>query len=379
MISPDCSAGPHNLRVAHRTSEEREEGMASDLLRRPIPIDDRQWSIPSIRLANHLKTDLDSSLHSYQDTSHTFSDDEYTDEGISLDDSYSYLGDGDENDDTSLSSKGSYDPQVRRRFFTGVLRRKSTGGSSSGSPQVIPKTLMTNLSVLPSNDTFQDTYNPAIAMTTSFLEKNLGRITIESKVGDATNARQSSGTFEDSETGDEILTDQWSPTPSLRAAPPILHVATPYSIDDAGVDYYGGEHGDRHFRARSRRQGRRHRERRKRGKTHSGSTAAFEWLQDLQNQPSNQLLIAEAASSKFLTGNTGGSDGAGIGAGCSAPSPSDDVSKVLGMPHPLCRSTTIDAQYVHRTGFGLTQQVSNGNNDMLGASNPIALTSSGSS
>jgi hypothetical protein len=50
------------------------------------------------------------------------------------------------------------------------------------------------------------------------------------------------------------------------------------------------------------------------------------------------VQIVEAASSKFLIG---GVDGGGGEAAMAATS--DDVTKALGMTHPLCRSSTIEA------------------------------------
>lgn len=87
------------------------------------------------------------------------------------------------------------------------------------------------------------------------------------------------------------------------------------------------------------------------------------WIQDLQSQTKNQdvQLIAESASSKFMTTTTpGGSDKANV-----------DVTsdKALGLPHPLCRSSTIEAVgpfTIHRGGFRAS------------GSGDIALTSSGS-
>lgn len=81
----------------------------------------------------------------------------------------------------------------------------------------------------------------------------------------------------------------------------------------------------------------------------SKNSSALEWIQDLQNQrPTEQFPpIAEAASSKFLTKKVGTK---GTATGTSAirgdVADSEDIAKALGMPHPLCRSTTITGQYL---------------------------------
>lgn len=374
IVSPAVGQGRPALSIMDYHNEE-----STAHLRQTIPMDERQWSIPSIRLANHVNNSgLDSSLHSYQDMSRTFSDDEYTEEGgASFDESCSYLGD---EDDASLSSKESYDQVRRWRRISGVLRRGDSAGSCAIAAQ--PSQTLSAENVAAVNTDTASSGIPAIARSTSFLERNLGRISIENK---------RSSTFEDSE--NEVATDQWSPPPSIHGPPPILNVSTPHSIDDAAVDYHGDENAirtrtsiTRHHGSRSRRHP--HRGRRKKGRTQSGSAAAFEWLHDLQNQtPFNGgIAIAEAASSKFLTG-VGSSSGVAVGAGgggynATDASSEDVVTKALGMPHPLCRSSTIEAaQFVHRGEFGVSRHhhdVAGGTNDIMGV-NSIALTSSGSS
>jgi hypothetical protein len=82
-----------------------------------------------------------------------------------------------------------------------------------------------------------------------------------------------------------------------------------------------------------------HRSARRRRSSHARTNSAVEWIRGLRN-PSNGsgVQIVEAASSKFLIG---GVDGGGGEAAMAATS--DDVTKALGMTHPLCRSSTIEA------------------------------------
>ena len=134
-----------------------------------------------------------------------------------------------------------------------------------------------------------------------------------------------------------------------KMSPPILYVNATASLaadnDDTAI------HDSRPCRHRNR--GGRNR-RRKEG-------AAVEWLQDLQDRSHNvsstekqgEFLIAEAASSKFL--------GVGVSSGQQYLDPStrvtleddDVVTKALGLPHPLCRSSTIEAgPFVSQSGGG---------------------------
>ena len=114
----------------------------------------------------------------------------------------------------------------------------------------------------------------------------------------------------------------------------------------------------------------------------------MEWIQDLQSRSNEVRQIAESASSKFLTGDTlalGGGATASSGANgqarrVNAGLTPDEVAKALGMPHPLCRSSTIEAGPfalgIHRGGLhglpGIVDVAPGGGN------NSIALTSSGS-
>lgn len=116
----------------------------------------------------------------------------------------------------------------------------------------------------------------------------------------------------------------------------------------------------------------------------------MEWIQDLQSRSNEVRQIAESASSKFLTGDVpalgGGVATASAGENGLAPHVNagltkEEVAKALGMPHPLCRSSTIEAGPftlgIHRGGlYGRA-----GNVDVapgVGGNSSIALTSSGS-
>jgi hypothetical protein len=173
----------------------------------------------------------------------------------------------------------------------------------------------------------------------------------------------------------------------------VLNIDVDMTEDDAAVDYYqdgedvdggipqsyssGGGSGV--VRTRQSSSGRR-RQRRRRNRQES---AAVEWIQDLQSRSNDVRQIAESASSKFLTGET-----SALGGGvATAPHFSvgltpEEVAKALGLPHPLCRSSTIEAGPftlgIHRGGmYGRSE-----NSDIApcggGNNSAIALTSSGS-
>ncbi|KAL7466355.1 hypothetical protein ACHAXS_006648, partial [Conticribra weissflogii] len=341
--------------------EEREATDPSELLRNPVAMDDRQWSIPSIRLANHLKTDLDSSYRSFR----TLSDDEFTEEGASFDDTYSsYLADG---DDASWSTKGSHEPGDKKKtttWKTDLLRRTSSGGP----PQIL----------IPS-----DTFSPVEGFaahsnahsnriskesTTSSLERKLHGIALEHAFDADAHlpvlAVHRADTFHDSDLGDEEMAD------------------LSFSVDDAAVDYYTEER--RTTRARRSSSRRRRSRRRRRGREDDddddhAASSAFEWLRDLRERPTDRCAIAEAASSKFLTGAAIKADDDDEEGRGNETLRAEKATKALGMPHPLCRSTTIDPPYVvRRSGLGFAG--GSGKNAVLGEThNSIALTSSGSS
>ena len=118
----------------------------------------------------------------------------------------------------------------------------------------------------------------------------------------------------------------------------------------------------------------------------------MEWLQELQDRSSNAsegqgFLISEAASSKFLSvgGFVDGDGGIGESGGqrnmpsSSSRMTSEDVTKALGMPHPLCRSSTIEAgPFVNRMAGVFGSRNADVGGVTMGSNNSIALTSSGS-
>ncbi|KAL3771487.1 hypothetical protein ACHAWO_000608 [Cyclotella atomus] len=269
--------------------EERQEHLSSQLLGDTIPIDDREWSIPSIRLANHVNTfGLDGSVHSY----HTlFSDEEdYTDDGGS-----SYDGSFIDDDDASLSSKESYDKVRRWRRMSGVLRRGSQSQAVSGEDDDVvmkPPPQVTRTLHTPTSD-----LDGAQAAGASLLEQRFGDFAIDNT---------------------EPSTNVPPTNTSIFGPPPILNITAP--VDDNAVNYASPSH--------ERRRRRRHK---KKGRSHSHS--ALEWIHGLQqNNASEGGQIIEAASSKFLTGASNRVDQA-----------ENQDTKALGMSHPLCRSSTIEA------------------------------------
>jgi hypothetical protein len=119
----------------------------------------------------------------------------------------------------------------------------------------------------------------------------------------------------------------------------------------------------------------RRRQRRRRNKKEG---AAVEWIQDLQSRSNDVRQIAESASSKFLKGDTFALGGTATH--MSVGLTPEEVAKALGMPHPLCRSSTIEAGPltlgIHRDDmYGRSE---NGDIAPYGRNNSIALTSSGS-
>jgi len=96
-------------------------------LQHPFPLDDRQYSIPSIRLANAVFHRSDS-LASYDMSQRTFSDeDESTWEG-------SYLGEDDDVDtEASWSTTGGGGGSISSLRRRNLMRHLSSGGMSSSS------------------------------------------------------------------------------------------------------------------------------------------------------------------------------------------------------------------------------------------------------
>ncbi|KAL3774926.1 hypothetical protein HJC23_010788 [Cyclotella cryptica] len=299
--------------------EQRQESSSFHPLGGGIPIDDRQWSIPSIRLANHVNASgLDGSVTSY----HTlFSDDEdYTDDGGSSFDG-SFLGC--EDDDVSLSSKESYDQVRRWRRLSGVLRRGGVPlpvtalmGDDEDVAMIPPPHV---LRAVPTTSSDLDVPNTVPIGGgrggISLLEQRFGQIAIDSKELSSNPSKE--------------------PSTLVHTSPLILDPdASLQSIDDNAIDYHK-DTTDGVVRARP--SVHRHRRHKKKGRSRSHSAAALEWIQNLQQ--SNAIegsRITEAASSKFLTGALNKVEPLEVAV-------SQDATKALGMPHPLCRSTTIEA------------------------------------
>ena len=122
----------------------------------------------------------------------------------------------------------------------------------------------------------------------------------------------------------------------------------------------------------------------------------MDWIQDLQSRSTHEVpLIAESASSKFLMGGDPSNLvlGGGIATAAAATftgvmndhalrtdvgtmTSEEIVAKALGMPHPLCRSSTIETGPftlgIHQGG--IYEQL--GSDDVASGGN--ALTSLGS-
>ncbi|KAK1737820.1 hypothetical protein QTG54_011592 [Skeletonema marinoi] len=313
----------------------------------PFPLDDRQYSIPSIRLANAVHRS--DSLASYEMYSRTFSDeDESTWEGSF------YAGDEDDDVDTeaSWSTSGSISSLRRRQFLRHLSSASSGGGgmmtsssleglrhlnSSEGGEQqrVMSGSLegMRHLNSSEGQQTNSSSSIPAIAPSNSFMERMQG-ITIN----------QRSNTFESSSDAESYQGGGGPPVVlNVQSSHPALMINATQSMDDAEYETRQ-DHRVRRSNHHS------HRSARRRRSSHNRTSSAVEWIQGLQN-PSNGggVQIVEAASSKFLIGGT---DGAGAE---EAVATSEDVSKALGMPHPLCRSSTIEAgPFVNRAAAATT-------------------------
>jgi len=313
----------------------------------PFPLDDRQYSIPSIRLANAVHRS--DSLASYEMYSRTFSDeDESTWEGSF------YAGDEDDDVDTeaSWSTSGSISSLRRRQFMRHLSSASSGGGgmmtsgslegmrhlnsSEGGEQQRMMSGSLEGLRHLNSSEGQQTNSSssiPAIAPSNSFMERMQG-ITIN----------QRSNTFESSSDAESYQGGGGPPVVlNVQSSNPALMINGTQSMDDAEYETRQ-DHRVRRSNHHS------HRSARRRRSSHNRTSSAVEWIQGLQN-PSNGggVQIVEAASSKFLIGGT---DGAGAE---EAVATSEDVSKALGMPHPLCRSSTIEAgPFVNRAAAATT-------------------------
>jgi hypothetical protein len=326
----------------------------NDDIHQPFPLDDRQYSIPSIRLANQLRSDGSMSLNDsyYNGVGGTFSEDESTWEGSYFDD--------DEGTEVSWSTSGGNSTggggptlsrrrsQLIRHLSSGVL--SSSGGVDSvslmglqhlnssegeiGGDDERRSSSLEGLRHLNSSATGQSSSGlsnnsipnlapPAIAPSNSFMERMQG-ITIN----------QRANTFESSSDVESYQGGGGPPMILNVSSNPALMLNVTQSMDDAEYETRQSDHSRGRRNHHSHRSGRRSR----RSSQHARTSSAVEWIQGLQN-PSNGggIQIVEAASSKFLTGGgVNNVDGETTVA-------SEDVTKALGMPHPLCRSSTIEA------------------------------------
>ena len=286
IVSPMSIDGEDNKREELTSSTE--------LLGSAIPINDRDWSIPSIRLANHVNTfGMDGSIHSYHNL---FSDDEdYTDDGGSSYDG-SYV-DGDDDDDVSLSSKESYDKVRRWRRISGVMRRSQSQASAGEDEDVamVPPPQVTRTAPAAASDLDGNEDDEIPLAGASLLEQRFGDIAIDNN---------------------DQFANPPGPSSTMIFGPPSILNITAQSFDDNAA-----------AAPSQKRRRRRHKKRR------AHSHAAIEWIHTLQQTTASEgNQIIEAASSKFLTG----------AANKTEQSENQDA-KALGMPHPLCRSSTIEA------------------------------------
>jgi len=335
---------------ASNLHQHQQQQQQHHLLSRPYPVDERDWSIPSIRLANHVRgSDPMDSFASYADFS------EYTAED-DLDGSLRTYPDDD--DDSSMGSiviRGNYRPEDAT-----AARATSRSGRKSGAPSGIfqqrrassssdalalalaladripPTVYSQDVCDVPTTGPFAGpSSSPTMTASDSFLEKMQG-ISIEVDNDD------NNGMCDDSEM-------MYPPIRDVDAIPSPAVAEDNDDDDAADADAVIRDSRPRRRRYRGGRSDRRRKE-----------GAAVEWLQDLQDRSQNdsssekrgEFLIAEAASSKFLGDGVvvvGGGGGSGQrNAVPSTRATSEDydddvVMKALGLPHPLCRSSTIEA------------------------------------
>mmetsp|Transcript_9656 Transcript_9656/g.15786 ORF Transcript_9656/g.15786 Transcript_9656/m.15786 type:complete len:232 (+) Transcript_9656:1753-2448(+) len=187
---------------------------------------------------------------------------------------------------------------------------------------------------------------PAIAPSNSFMERMQG-ITIHQR----SNTFESSSDVESYPGPPAIL----NVVESAQSSHPALMINATQSMDDAEFETRQDHRVVRRSNHHNHRSSRR-----RRSSSHARTSSAVEWIQGLQN-PSNGegVQIVEAASSKFLIGGVS-ADGSAGGVE-EAAATSEDVSKALGMPHPLCRSSTIEAgPFVNRAAAAAAVQSSIG-------------------
>lgn len=402
----DGSIGGPNI-VSPQSVEPPPSSRQSLLLSRAYPVDDRQvsnFSIPSIRLANHVE-----SKDFYRENSYT----EYTDteEGMSVDTEsyYSFLGGGigvgeDDDDDSyaSLSSRGSFDPDERRRRISrNFLRMTSSGDGKIGEDEEVNMSSNEEGAATTTTMINADVVRPFL--TNSF-EERMREISIqEGKVTTMDSGVMGSLVDEEAPSSPPPLPRRVRTFEHDNPPPPVLNIDVKLTCeDDAGLDHCydykqdtgGGEEDvvDHAGMVRTRQaQGRRQRRRRNRKEG-----AAVDWIQDLQSRSTHEVpLIAESASSKFLMGGDPSNLvlGGGIATAAAATftgvmndhalrtdvgtmTSEEIVAKALGMPHPLCRSSTIETGPftlgIHQGG--IYEQL--GSDDVASGGN--ALTSLGS-
>lgn len=358
VVTPAKEISSSTTMITNLPPNQDPQDYINDDIHQPFPLDDRQYSIPSIRLANQLRSDGSMSLNDsyYNGVGGTFSEDESTWEGSYFDD--------DEGTEVSWSTSGGNSiggggggpttlirrrSQLIRHLSSGVL--SSSGGVDSvslmglqhlnssegeiGDDDERRSSSLEGLRHLNSSATGQSSSGglsnnsipnlapPAIAPSNSFMERMQG-ITINQRVN----------TFESSSDVESYQGGGGPPMILNVSSNPALMLNVTQSMDDAEYETRQSDHSRGRRNHHSHRSGRRSR----RSSQHARTSSAVEWIQGLQN-PSNGggIQIVEAASSKFLTGGgVNNVDG-------ETTVTSEDVTKALGMPHPLCRSSTIEA------------------------------------
>jgi len=321
-------AGPRTPATADESSgdEDTPASNAAVGLEGDYPIDGR---IPSIRLANRVHQSAAHSNGGFprHDSYASFTDGSYT----TLDDDesyYSFLNDDLDGSLRSASSSSGDLSNIRRRESLGdLLKRANSAGVAAKVEDIV--------AVPPS----------------STLEVNEGAISPAMR--DLSVSRQSSGSKESfpslgrrSRTFDPVVDGgsngfeiSGGPLGTAGAVPPappvpgpIAQVRAPSSSDD-------GELGASYSRRRQRRSRRRRKD----------EARAVEWLDGLRGVAGAGAGggIAEAASSRFMTGQPAGAAGGAAAAsgGGVAPAAGAGVplDRALGLPHALCRSSTIEA------------------------------------
>ena len=336
---PRTPATPATAATADESSGD--EFNVSAHLDEDYPLDDR---IPSIRLANRVHQNAAASgsggLPRY-DSYASFTDASYT----TLDDDesyYSFLDDDPLNDSLRSGSGSGVDLAniKRRESLSDILRRANSAGHAARVEDIVAVPPSSTLEVEgglvrpagPATDAMA--HGPSLSRRSSGSKESFPSLGRRSRTFDP---ESDSGAFEIS--GGPLGGGPNAAFPVASLLPgPSAQVRVPSSSDDGVV-------GASYSRRRQRRSRRRRRD----------EARAVEWLDSLRGaslQGSADAAggIAEAASSRFMTagGSSAGATmalGGGVPAAGAAPGSSDRVplEQALGLPHTLCRSSTIEA------------------------------------